>query len=272
MTALKTTQSTKIARMATSKKRASALYTSKIIKAGALLADTQLLLAHWDLATSAQENLARIQQENLFGKASRARVADILAIFRQRYVADPHTLAALVALVRANVSSATLVPIYYFLAARADPLLRDAALQVIAPLAERGETAIRIEPMERWLQEQARAGRTQKAWSDPTITRIAQGLLTTLRDFGVLQGQLTSPHGSSRGILGLTTAHPASWASLTPSCRGPKPPPQASISAGPAVCGQDRTRRARAPFIPSPDGTPEGRGLLAQIDKYALPR
>lgn len=198
MTALKTTQSTKIARVATSKKRASALYTSKIIKAGALLADTQLLLAHWDLATSAQENLARIQQENLFGKASRARVADILAIFRQRYVADPHTLAALVALValvRANVSSATLVPIYYFLAARADPLLRDAALQVIAPLAERGETAIRIEPMERWLQEQARAGRIQKAWSDPTITRIAQGLLATPRDFGVLQGQLTTPHG-----------------------------------------------------------------------------
>jgi hypothetical protein len=176
--------------MAQSKKRAPAPYASKIIKAGALLADTQLLLAHWDLAATSQENLARIQQENLFGKTSRARVSDILAIFRQRYVADPHMLSALVTLARANVSSATLVPIYYFLAARADPLLRDATLEVIAPLAERGETTVRIETMERWLQEQVRNGRTQKPWSDPTITRIARGLLATLRDFGVLQGQV----------------------------------------------------------------------------------
>ncbi len=36
-------------------------YTTKIIKAGALLADTKTLLAHWDLDCSVQANLQRIQ-------------------------------------------------------------------------------------------------------------------------------------------------------------------------------------------------------------------
>jgi hypothetical protein len=67
---------------------ASPPYTSKIIKAGALLADTKTLLAHWDVATSAKENIERLRRENVFGKASRSRVEDILAIFRQRFLMD----------------------------------------------------------------------------------------------------------------------------------------------------------------------------------------
>ena len=39
-------------------------------------------------------------------------------------------------------------------------------------------------PLAKWVDE----GKTQGHWSAPTITRIAQGLLSALRDFGVLQG------------------------------------------------------------------------------------
>ena len=39
------------------------LYQSKIIKAGALLADTKTLLAHWDETCSVSENLARFRWE-----------------------------------------------------------------------------------------------------------------------------------------------------------------------------------------------------------------
>jgi hypothetical protein len=47
------------------------LYSSKIIKAGALLADTPILLSHWDVTVSVQKNIERVHQENVFGKASR---------------------------------------------------------------------------------------------------------------------------------------------------------------------------------------------------------
>ena len=46
------------------------LYTSKIIKAGASLADTKTLLSHWDVTTSVQKNMERMRWENIFGKAS----------------------------------------------------------------------------------------------------------------------------------------------------------------------------------------------------------
>src|SRR5262245_2526804 len=84
------------------------LYTSKIIKAGALLADTKTLLSHWDVRTSVRENLDRMRQENVFGKASRSRVKNILAICRQRYLREKSVTNALVILVNHHFPSTSL--------------------------------------------------------------------------------------------------------------------------------------------------------------------
>ena len=51
-------------------------YSTRIIKAGALLGDTKTLLCHWDSTQTTQDNLRRFREENLFGKASRSRVED----------------------------------------------------------------------------------------------------------------------------------------------------------------------------------------------------
>src|SRR5918997_350867 len=100
-----------------------ARYTSRIIKAGALLADTKLLLENWDQEADVQTNLDRVRQENLFGKASRSRIEDILLVFRQRYLKDPDLLKALVVMARSRMPSEALDCILYFQAARSDPLL-----------------------------------------------------------------------------------------------------------------------------------------------------
>ena len=71
-------------------------YTTKIIKASALLSDTKTLFALWDTSCSDRENLDRFRNENLFGKASRSRIEDILAIFRQRYLTEESVTTALV--------------------------------------------------------------------------------------------------------------------------------------------------------------------------------
>lgn len=64
------------------------LCTRRIIKASVLIADTRVLLSECNLDQTVAENLARAQQQNIFGKASRNRVQDILKIFRQRYFDD----------------------------------------------------------------------------------------------------------------------------------------------------------------------------------------
>jgi hypothetical protein len=68
-------------------------YSSKIIKAGALLPDTKLLLRGWDEGLDVQSNLDKVRQDNLFGKAC-SRVEDILGVFKHRYLKDLELLAA----------------------------------------------------------------------------------------------------------------------------------------------------------------------------------
>ena len=43
-------------------------YTSKIIKAGALISDTKTLLTHWDVSASLDENINRVRRDNVFGR------------------------------------------------------------------------------------------------------------------------------------------------------------------------------------------------------------
>src|SRR5438477_11201451 len=129
--------------------RSSALYSSKIIKAGALIGDTKTFLSHWDTTVSVGENIDRIQRNNVFGKASRSRVEDILAIFRQRYLAEPSVTNALVALVRGKFPASALERILYFHSARADLLLHDAVTEILVPMHEQGLVDINVQKVQR---------------------------------------------------------------------------------------------------------------------------
>jgi hypothetical protein len=164
------------------------VYSSKIIKAGALLADAKTLLANWDEARSVTDNLQRFRRENLFGKASRSRIEDILAIFRQRYLLDEEVTRSLAVLVQEGLPVESQDRLLYFHAARADPLLHDVVLRVLAPLYTQGRSEITVADLERPLAGWVAEGKTSGRWSEGTVRRVAQGLLSTLRDFGVLQG------------------------------------------------------------------------------------
>ena len=166
----------------------SAPYTSRIIKAGALIGDTKTLLSHWDVDASVDENINRVRRENVFGKASRSRVEDILAIFRQRYLSENRVTKALVTLVRKKILDCGSGPLFYFHSARADRLLHDAVTEILVPMQAGGLVDIDVQDLQRSLSKWVEEGKTTGHWSEPTITRIAQGLLSTLRDFGVLQG------------------------------------------------------------------------------------
>jgi Putative inner membrane protein (DUF1819) len=163
-------------------------YSSKIIKAGALVGDTKTLLSQWDIRISADENINRARRDNVFGKASRSRVEDILAIFRQRYLTEQLVTKALVTLVQKRFPTAALDWLFYFHSARADRLLFDVVTEILVPLHARGLVDINVHAIQRSLAKWVNEGKTTGHWSDPTITRIAQGLLSALRDFGVLQG------------------------------------------------------------------------------------
>lgn len=174
------------------------LYSSRIIKAGALLADTMLLLSHWDASVSPAVNLERIRNQNVFGKASKSRVDDVLAIFKQRYLSDSGVAAALATLVQGHVRTEIVRPLLYFHSCQSDCLLHDVVTRVLEPKWTTGELEVDTPEIERVLARWADEGLTAGAWSPPTMRRVAHGLLATLRDFGVLEGtvrkRLTHPY------------------------------------------------------------------------------
>src|SRR5262245_12272055 len=86
----------------------------------------------------AQANLDRLRRENIFGKASRSRVEDVLAIFRQRFLGEEGVTKALVVLVQKHLPAMALDRILYFHAAQADRLLHDTVIEILLPLQARG--------------------------------------------------------------------------------------------------------------------------------------
>ena len=164
------------------------VYTSKIIKAGALLADTKTMLANWDETLSGAENLARFRRENIFGKASRSRIEDMLAIFRQRYLASASVTKALVTLVQGGFPNEGLDRILYFHAAQADALLHDIVTEVLDHFHSVGKIDVAPEDIRAAITKWIAEGRMTSAWSENTLVRATRELLSTLRDFGLLQG------------------------------------------------------------------------------------
>jgi hypothetical protein len=166
------------------------LYTSRIIKASALISDTKTLLISWDPGKDTATNLEHARRTNLFGKATRARVEDILNIFRQRYFDDPEIGEALSNLVKGNVPGQWVDPLLYYYSIQNDRTLRAIVLDIIYPRRMNGYKDISREHVIRAVREWVAEGKTTDQWGEETILRVAKNSLAALRDFGVLQGKI----------------------------------------------------------------------------------
>jgi len=165
-------------------------YTSRIIKASALIADTKTLLASWDPDQDTPTNLEHARRTNLFGKASRSRLEDILPIFRQRYFDDPNIGRALSILVKSNVPGQWIVPLLYYYSVKNDRTLEAIVLDVIYPRKMSGYTDVSREQIEREVRNWVSEGKTTSHWGELTIQNVVKNSLAALRDFGVLKGKV----------------------------------------------------------------------------------
>jgi len=163
-------------------------YTSKIIKAGALIQDAKLTLSNWDEKESISENLTRLQEKNIFGKASRKRIQEMLRIFRERYLENEAVRLALSKYVDAKLNDEALRLILFFHAADVDLLFHDIVIEYLDQLHSQGGVLVTTDDFAKILKRWNEEGRMTSHWGDVTMNRAARNLATTLRDFGILQG------------------------------------------------------------------------------------
>lgn len=178
------------------------LLTSNIQKGGALLDDCRRVVEAWDPTVAPEENLARIADENLLGKASRSRTDDVLRrIIRPRLVQPgPHVIPALRGLV---TEPRSFIEACYYEAARDDALLATFAEERLCNWWQEGRVGVGVGDVTEWLAALARTGRSPD-WSEAVRTKTARGLLAALRDFAVLRGgvrkEIVPPTMTPRGF------------------------------------------------------------------------
>lgn len=164
----------------------SARFTARIIKGGALLADTRRFLEAWDPDLSPQANLKRITEQAQLGK-TQVRQRDVLAILRRRFVeAGPVVIRALQSLLRDRVAFREAC---YYEAARTDALLAKFASGPLYAWYSEGRRVVDVEDVGRWLDHD----KCVPQWGAYTRKRVARGLISALRDFGLLEGPVRSP-------------------------------------------------------------------------------
>lgn len=150
--------------------------------------DMRALVRHWqDVGINGQQY--RVIAANLLGKQTRARAVDTLRrAFMPRFVTGrpPQAWKIVRALEDHNLPLDILRPVYYWITARSEPLLYDFVSTELLDRSKSQTRSVTTKDVSAWVSSQlAQCG---KHWSEAVTTKVAQGMLATLRDFGILEG------------------------------------------------------------------------------------
>lgn len=165
-------------------------YTANLQKGGAMLAETIALLREWRPGMSPEEFVNKVVARNPLGKATRARARDILGrVFFRRF--DNQTLPAthIQRLLTAELSPVVVNRILYLYAALADDLLYDFATDYLYRLYHDGRWRLGTDDAVAFIESLIAKGDITPPWSENIKLKTGRGLLATLRDFGLLEGQ-----------------------------------------------------------------------------------
>lgn len=163
-------------------------YNSRLQKGGALFDDMRLLVRNWQNGCEKSQIDAAVL-ENLLGKRTRSRAWEtfrraFLPRFVKGYPKDAWKIVR--ELEDRNVSVEVLRPVYYWITAKNERILYDFVCNELRLRSEQQDLRITTNDVIGWLTAQlASCG---KAWSETVTTKVARGMLATLRDFGILEG------------------------------------------------------------------------------------
>jgi hypothetical protein len=101
---------------------------------------------------------------------------------------DDQVIKGLTFLAKNRYPAESLDQILFFYAARADLLMHDFVSEQLKDMYEAGIQEVRLKDAEFWIRKKIDEGRTRGPWSEETIIKSARGLMSALRDYGILQG------------------------------------------------------------------------------------
>ncbi len=160
-------------------------YNTRIQKGGALLEEMRQLVRVWQETPVSQQKLETVRA-NVLNKSTRTRSADILRrTYIPRFVKGPipNAWKLLRPLEDVEAPSQIVRPIYYWISAKAEPMIADFSTEFLFPRSATSHAEVEQSEVLNWLR--VRGCR----WSPTVSIKVARGLLAALRDFGMLEGR-----------------------------------------------------------------------------------
>jgi hypothetical protein len=161
-------------------------FTSNIMKVGAHLDDTRVMVDVWDPTLSDEENAARIVDGNLLGLPSHSRANDVMVrALRPRFIAPVAGIPEALRELKSNAEAFT--DACYYELTRLDALVAGFVEDQLAEWWIEGRISIETSDARDWVDKLAVDGRISD-WSPNVRDRVARGMMAALRDLGRLTG------------------------------------------------------------------------------------
>lgn len=173
------------------------MYTSRVIKGSALLAECRELLRTWRPGETASELEARVLQQDVLSRNTAQRVHDVVTrVFAPRYLQDPENARLLQHLLNERPRGDWFRHVSLVLAARQDRLVRDAASDWLPRLRQQGIPSVKAADLLPFLDQAP----TDRPWNTQVRERVTQGVIKLLTELGLL----AEPRKGIRDLLNFT--------------------------------------------------------------------
>lgn len=165
-------------------------YTANMMKGGAMINESLTLLREWEEGLTPEAFSGTVVANNLLGKATRARVRDILTrTFYRRFFAPGIPSGVNVkAFAQAGFPDSVIYRLLYYHTALADDLLYDFVTHHLYSLYSAGRYQLDTVDALEFIEGLISTGRITPPWSENIKVKTGRGLLAALRDFGILEG------------------------------------------------------------------------------------
>ncbi len=174
-------------------------YSTQVIKGGAMVQETFVFIQRWDPTQSPEKNLDQLLARRALGKPTLKRERDALSVLRRRFV-EPEAGERVRRLRRVydrGIQREPLLQILLYYTMDADPLVRHFCTDYLYGLWHDGASTVTTNALTQHLVKLSAQDGQDEGWSPRTARRVAQGLLSLARDFGLLYGvnpkKLASP-------------------------------------------------------------------------------
>lgn len=181
----------------TTQARSNVVSSFTIVK-GALIPDTYVAFAQWELSKPVAANLATLKQHNTIGAKSANWLREVVFALQRRF--DPAGRdRPLVELAAGGCDMDIWKPLLLWHMTRDEFLLRDFLINWLFPRSRETAQRIRVDDVLPYLASLSSKGASvQHEWSTSTSKRVAAGLLKIATDFSLLRGTVAREFAAYR--------------------------------------------------------------------------